>query len=188
MERSNIGGVQRMALGSGTHSYALNSWVQSLAIQRLHPILRDVINHFKLPKDGNIRVVDFGCSIDANTLTFANIISTGFFANGASEIQYFFNDLSTNDFNTPFQQIPPLNLRCGGNDNSFDVNSLPLKLGFGRSTKKTKRKIDTRIYYAAAVPGSFYERLFPSSSLHLVLSTNSLHWIPHVSIFFIMHM
>jgi len=188
MERSNIGGVQRMAPGSGTHSYALNSWVQSLAIQRLHPILRDVINHFKLPKDGNIRVADFGCSIGANTLTFANIISTGFFANGASEIQYFFNDLSTNDFNTLLQQIPPLNLRCGGNDNSFDVNSLPLKSGFGRSTKKAERKIDTRKYYAAAVPGSFYERLFPSSSLHLVLSTNSLHWIPHVSIFFIMHL
>ncbi|CAM6064028.1 unnamed protein product [Sphagnum tenellum] len=169
-----------MAPGSGTHSYALNSWVQSLAIQRLHPILRDAINHFKLPRDGNIRVADFGCSSGANTLTFANIISIGFFANGASEIQYFFNDLSTNDFNTLFQQMPPLNVRFGGNDNSFDVNSLPLKSGFGRSTKKAERKIDTRIYYAAAVPGSFYERLFPSSSLHLVLSTNSLHWIPHL--------
>jgi hypothetical protein len=188
MERSNTGGVQRMAPGSGTHSYALNSWVQSLAIKRLHPILRDAINHFKLPKDGNIRVADLGCSIGANTLTFANIISTRFFANGASEVQYFFNDLPTNDFNTLFQQIPPLNLRCGGNDKYFDVNSLPLKSSFGRSTKEAKRKIDTRTYYAVAVPGSFYERLFPSSSLHLVLSTNSLHWISHVSVLFIMHL
>jgi hypothetical protein len=67
----------------------------------------------------------------------------GFFANSASEIQYYFNDLSTNDFNILFQQIPPLNLRCGGNDNSFDVNYLPFNLGFGRSTKKTKKHINT---------------------------------------------
>jgi len=89
-----------MQFGTGEFSYTLNSRMQALAFQRLHPMLQDVVNHFKLPQDGIIRVVDLGCSIGANTLNVANVISSSLFTNGASEIQYFFNDLPTNDFNT----------------------------------------------------------------------------------------
>ena len=35
-------------------------------------------------------------------------------------------------------------------------------------------------YYAAGVPGSFYGRLFPKSSLHFVYSGYSLHWLSKV--------
>ena len=34
-----------------------------------------------------------------------------------------------------------------------------------------------RRYHAAGVPGSFHSRLFPNSSLHIVYSSASLHWL-----------
>ncbi|KAI3960851.1 hypothetical protein MKW92_031064 [Papaver armeniacum] len=37
-----------------------------------------------------------------------------------------------------------------------------------------------RKYFAAGVPGSFYTRLFPRSSLHIVYSSTALHWLSQV--------
>jgi hypothetical protein len=97
-----------MQPGSGRYSYAMNSWTQALVIQCLLPTLQYVINCFKPPQDGIIRVANLGCSYGANAINVANIIFTSFCRNGASEIQCFFNDLPTNDFNVIFQQLPPL--------------------------------------------------------------------------------
>jgi len=55
MDRPN-GGVQSMQRGSGRYSYALNSWMQALAIQHLLPTLQYVVNCSKLPQDGIIHV------------------------------------------------------------------------------------------------------------------------------------
>jgi hypothetical protein len=197
MERPKVG-VQRMQSGIGESSYTLNSRIQALSFQRVQPMLQDVVNHFKLPQDGIIRVADLGCSIGANTLNVANVISSSLFTNGASEIQYFFNDLPTNDFNTLFQQLPSLDQVLGGNQNIDACFFDPLKLNqssiyesnfqlqqpnldFGRNTKEMEGGTSMRLFYAAAVPGSFWERLFPSSSLHLIFSSNALHWITNVS-------
>ncbi|XVF82049.1 hypothetical protein PTKIN_Ptkin16aG0012000 [Pterospermum kingtungense] len=35
-------------------------------------------------------------------------------------------------------------------------------------------------YYAAGVPGSFHDRLFPTASLHFVFSSCALHWLSKV--------
>jgi len=197
MESPNVG-VQRMQSGTGEFSYTLNSRMQALALQRLHPMLQDVVDHFKLPQDGIIRVADLGCSIGANTLNVANVISSSLFTNGASEIQYFFNDLPTNDFNTLFQQLPSLDQVLGGNQNIDAGFFDPLKLNqsniyesnfqlqqpnldLGKNTKEMEGETSKRLYYAAAVPGSFWERLFPSSNLHIIFSSNALHWITNVS-------
>ncbi len=115
-----------MQLGNGRYSCVLNSQMQALAIQCLLPTLQYVVNCFKLPQDGIICVVDLGCSCGANALNVANIISASFRTNGALEIQYFFNDLPTNDFNVLFQQLPPLDPTLGGNQN-IDACSLHLK-------------------------------------------------------------
>jgi hypothetical protein len=125
MDRPN-GGVQRMQPNSGRYSYAMNSWMQALVIQCLLPTLQYVVNCFKLPQDGIICVADLGCSYGANALNVANIISTSFCTNGALENHYFFNDLPTNDFNVLFQQLPPLDLVLGGNQN-IDACFSPLK-------------------------------------------------------------
>jgi hypothetical protein len=127
MERPKVG-VQRMQSGIGESSYTLNSRIQALSFQRVQPMLQDVVNHFKLPQDGIVRVADLGCSIGANTLNVANVISSSLFTNGASEIQYFFNDLPTNDFNTLFQQLPSLDQVLGGNQNIDACFFDPLKL------------------------------------------------------------
>jgi hypothetical protein len=131
-----------MAPSNGTHSYVLNSSVQSLAIQCLHPILKDAINHFKLPKDGSIRV-----ALDAllvQIFLFLQIsYPLGFLQMVLQRSNIFsmiFQEMISIYF---FQQIPPFNLRCGGNDNYFDVNCFPLKLGFGRNANKAEKKIDT---------------------------------------------
>lgn len=39
---------------------------------------------------------------------------------------------------------------------------------------------DERNYFAAGVPGSFYGRLFPSSSIDVVFTSSSLHWLSKV--------
>ncbi|KAM6568172.1 hypothetical protein CsatB_016157 [Cannabis sativa] len=39
---------------------------------------------------------------------------------------------------------------------------------------------EDRGYYAAGVPGSFYGRIFPDASLHLVHSSFTLHWLSQV--------
>lgn len=37
-----------------------------------------------------------------------------------------------------------------------------------------------RRYYAAGVPGSFYGRVFPTSSIHFVHSSCAIHWLSRV--------
>jgi hypothetical protein len=159
--------------GTRRYSYASNSWMQCLAIPHLHPILKYAIDHFELPKDGIIRVADLGCSSSANTLFFANLISIIFFKNGALKIQYFFIDLPTNDFNSLFQQIPPLDVVLGGNGN-LDVVYIPSKFNQSKafesnfqlqqpildsiiSIKGLETRINTRLYYVAAILGSYFE-------------------------------
>ncbi|KAG5627190.1 hypothetical protein H5410_012408 [Solanum commersonii] len=65
------------------------------------------------------------------------------------EFQAYLNDLPDNDFNTIFKSIP----------------------SFYRDLK------DEANCFISGVPGSFYERVFPSKSLHLVHSSYSLHWL-----------
>ncbi|KAK3194008.1 hypothetical protein Dsin_025318 [Dipteronia sinensis] len=70
-------------------------------------------------------------------------------------LQVFLNDLPGNDFNTLFKSLP-----------SF-YERLKKEKGdeFGEST------------FIAAVPGSFYGRLFPNNSLNLIFSSNSVVWL-----------
>ncbi|MCD7470333.1 hypothetical protein HAX54_010103 [Datura stramonium] len=65
------------------------------------------------------------------------------------EFQVYLNDLPHNDFNTTFNSIPSFyqNLNDGAN------------------------------CFVSGISGSFYGRLFPSKSMHLVHSSYSLHWL-----------
>ncbi len=59
-------------------------------------------------------------------------------------------------------------------------------LDFGKGTKEMV-ETSKRLYYVASVPGSFWERLFPSSSLHLIISCHVLYWIYPCKLNFFYH-
>lgn len=101
-------------------------------------------------------IADLGCSVGRNTLfaveTIIEIVqekydddSSRIIGGGSKklEFQVWFNDQTTNDFNTLFASLD------------------------GRKDK----------YFAAGVPGSFYGKLFPSSSVHVAYTSSSIHWL-----------
>ncbi|GJN21363.1 hypothetical protein PR202_gb08832 [Eleusine coracana subsp. coracana] len=107
----------------------------------------------------SIGVADLGCSAGPNTLFLVSAAITavrrrcGFIGIPCSEIRVYLNDLPDNDFNTVFRQLPEF-LRhsddAGGN------------------------------VFVFGAPGSFHGRLFPAESLHLAISSFSLHWLSQV--------
>ncbi|XVF82081.1 hypothetical protein PTKIN_Ptkin16aG0015300 [Pterospermum kingtungense] len=97
------------------------------------------------------RIADLGCSCGPNTiLATQNIVE-------AVELKFQTRGLTSPEFHVFF------------NDQvSNDFNSLFASLPAGRK------------YYAAGVPGSFHDRLFPTASLHFVFSSCALDWLSNV--------
>lgn len=157
--------VLHMKAGEGQESYAQNSTPQRLTIFMIKPIFEEIIrallSRFKVADC--IRIADLGCSSGPNTLAqvelIINIIDK--ICNEVNQkqpsTQFFLNDLECNDFNNTFKLLPSFYNQLG--------NSTNRKLGS---------------CFIAAMPGSFYTRLFPKESLHFVCSSNSLHWLSQV--------
>ena len=147
--------------------------MQAGLIPRLQRILGEAISELNLPIESMYRVADFGCAVGANTLSFANFIVESLKKRCASqsteapEVQCFFADRPTNDFNTLFQQLSVQHLDgadAANIDGSHEVNN------------------GSRSYFAAGVPGSFYDRMFPCASLQIAISTYSIHWLSKVQL------
>src|SRR5947208_2620740 len=95
-----------MVGGAGEFSYTRSSSAQSQAISFLEPILEQEIMELELFKDwkgSTIRMADFGCSVGANTLAYAEIcyrsVCQARLSNERTfpdELQYFFCDLPSN--------------------------------------------------------------------------------------------
>ncbi|KAH0726245.1 hypothetical protein KY289_002232 [Solanum tuberosum] len=158
------GKLLHMNAGNGECSYASCSTLQRKVIQEAKPVLEDAIKKMfnnitgDFPKSSCFNMADLGCSSGPNTLfTLSNIIKiVQVFCHEKSckmpEFQAYLNDLPDNDFNTIFKSIP-----------SFYRN--------------LKEAVDGANCFVSGVPGTFYERLFPSKRLHLVHSSYSLHWL-----------
>ncbi|CAI9108646.1 OLC1v1008304C2 [Oldenlandia corymbosa var. corymbosa] len=108
-------------------------------------------------------IADLGCSSGPNTfMAVFDLIKTvdkrrKSLGLESPEYQVFLNDLPTNDFNTIFKSVPEFQEKLRNE----------MEAGFGQC-------------FVTGVPGSFYQRLFPSRSLHFVYSSYSLHWISKV--------
>ncbi|KAL0325761.1 UNVERIFIED_CONTAM: Jasmonate O-methyltransferase [Sesamum radiatum] len=108
-------------------------------------------------------IADLGCSSGPNTLmVVSEMISKIYDAcsqMGISlpELRVSLNDLPGNDFNYIFMSLP-----------EFYCN-LEKETGVGLDG-----------CFISGVAGSFYGRLFPRNSLHLVYSSSSLHWLSQV--------
>ncbi|KAF7024907.1 hypothetical protein CFC21_037168 [Triticum aestivum] len=98
-------------------------------------------------------IVDLGCSTGPNALALVSITVEAIHANCLQfqqpppEVCVLLNDLPENDFNTVVKSLVTL------------------------------RQSSDPVAVTGITPGSFYERLFTSESLHLVCSSNSLHWL-----------
>ncbi|KAG9444281.1 hypothetical protein H6P81_015621 [Aristolochia fimbriata] len=157
--------ILRMVGGSGESSYANNSSVQRVAMSKAKPIVHkaifDLCSSFLTESLG---IGDLGCSSGPNTfLAISEIIDA---IEGGSrrlkrpvpELQIFLNDLPCNDFNSISQSLPEFYEKLG----------------------KEKGEGYFKSCYVAAVPGSFYGRLFPRRSLHFIHSSYSLQWLSRV--------
>ncbi|KAF8779248.1 hypothetical protein HU200_002928 [Digitaria exilis] len=160
----------RMNPGEGEASYARNSTFQSAEQIRMKPMIEEAVtelccNSTNLPK--SMMIADLGCSCGPSAL---NLISVAVDAihrhclqlqQAPPELGLLLNDLPSNDFNTAVKHLMAFQQKQ--NADKCERGSSP-------------------VVVASIVPGSFYGRLFTTGSMHLILSSNSLHWLseaPH---------
>lgn len=138
-------------------------------ISKVRPLLEEPIKDMfndTFPKCLNI--ADLGCSTGPNTLSsISNIIDTVYdlcHKNNwrVPEFHVSLNDLPQNDFNNIFKTLP----------------------AFYEKLKNDKGD-EFRSCFVSGVPGSFYQRIFPTNSLHFVHSSYSVHWLSQVYIYII---
>lgn len=154
--------VLSMQGGDDDVSYAKNSFGPAAALASSKTMLTSAIDSIKLTKGGSslIKIADLGCAVGDNTFSTVDTViealsrkvtvSDGKSDQPEPELEVFFSDLPSNDFNTLFRSLED------------KVNSSSHK------------------YFAAGVPGSFYGRLFPKGELHVVVTTSALQWLSQV--------
>uniref|UniRef100_A0ACD5WR26 Uncharacterized protein n=1 Tax=Avena sativa TaxID=4498 RepID=A0ACD5WR26_AVESA len=149
--------MEHMNHGEGDTSYARNSIIQNAQQNRMRPLIEAAIidlcagTSTLLPR--NMVIADLGCSSGPNALVLVSIAIEAIhsyciqFQRQPPEVCIFLNDLPNNDFNTVAKSLVTL------------------------------QKSSEPSVVANITPGSFYERLFASGSLHLICSSSCLHWL-----------
>nr|AMJ39530.1 SABATH methyltransferase 6 [Bixa orellana] len=155
-----------MNAGHGNASYANNSRLQMLVLLKTRPFLEASIKDMFRNSDSNgallrcLKVADLGCSSGPTAFMVISEIIKSIYGicqqqhHKLPEVQTFLNDLPANDFNAIFASVPAF---CEG-----------LKRELGADC------------HISGVPGSFYDRLFPSNTLQFIHSSYSLHWLSKV--------
>ncbi|BAH93477.1 probable jasmonic acid carboxyl methyltransferase 1 isoform X1 [Oryza sativa Japonica Group] len=150
--------IVHMNPGQGETSYARNSTIQKTAQDRMKPLIEEAVTAFcgvSVPK--SMAIADLGCSSGPNALTLISSTVDAIHrycmecAQPPPEMCLFLNDLPSNDFNSVAKSLAEFK-------HSQDVSS-------------------HHVVVANMVPGSFYERLFTSDSVHFFCSSISLQWL-----------
>ncbi|KAJ0039780.1 hypothetical protein Pint_28336 [Pistacia integerrima] len=156
--------IPHMNAGDGETSYANNSLLQKTVILKVRPFLEETIKDmFSSSSPTCFKVADLGCSSGPNTLLVVSEIidiiqGICHQVNRKSpEFQVFLNDLPENDFNSIFKSIPAF----------YEILNREKLDSFGAC-------------FISGLPGSFYDRLFPTATLHFVHSSYSVHWLSKV--------
>ncbi|VVB05709.1 unnamed protein product [Arabis nemorensis] len=153
--------VLSMQGGEDDVSYAKNSYGPAAALASSKPLLTSAIHSIKLTKgcSSHLKIADLGCGVGDNTFSTVDTVvevlrrKLAVIDGGAEpelELEVFFSDLPSNDFNTLFQSL------------------------------KEKVNGSSQKYFAAGVPGSFYRRLFPKRELHVVVTMSALQWLSQI--------
>uniref|UniRef100_A0A453PU45 Benzoate carboxyl methyltransferase n=1 Tax=Aegilops tauschii subsp. strangulata TaxID=200361 RepID=A0A453PU45_AEGTS len=151
-----------MAEGEDDNSYAKNSRLQENALVETKPALREAVTRAYAPLlHPTMTIVDLGCSSGGNTLLFvSNVIEAVShhlekIGGHPAELQFFLNDLPSNDFNRVFRS----------------VQRFKNSIGMGRHKGE-----EIPAFFITGLPSSYYTRLLPRSSVHLFHSSYCLHW------------
>ncbi|KAI4313841.1 hypothetical protein L6164_026789 [Bauhinia variegata] len=140
--------------GEGPSSYAQNSSIQREKIEAAKMFLQDAIAKKLDPNAlsaNQICIADLGCSTGTNAFIAVQYIIE------AVESQYHSQGLAVPEFQVFFNDLVL-------NDFNTLFRNLPPE----------------RTYFAAGIPGSFYGRLFPNKTLHVVHSSSTLGWISEI--------
>ncbi|KAE8733156.1 hypothetical protein F3Y22_tig00001478pilonHSYRG00198 [Hibiscus syriacus] len=151
----------RMNAADHEISYANNSVFQKAVISKVTPIIEESIRDMlKEMGPACIKVADLGCSSGRNTFeTISQVMNTIHGICKREELKFpefevLLNDLPDNDFNSVFMSAPD----------------------FVERLKKEKGDmVQERCFIGVA--GSFYDKLFPTTTLQFVNSSYALHWL-----------
>ncbi|XP_047061596.1 probable methyltransferase TCM_000336 [Lolium rigidum] len=163
----NVETILHMKEGLDENSYAQNSSLQKRGMDTLKSlIVNSATDVYISQMPERFTVADLGCSSGPNALCLVEDIvgSIGKISCRSSqpppEFSVLLNDLPTNDFNTIFFSLPEFTDRLKSAAKSDE---------WGRP-----------MVFLSGVPGSFYGRLFPRTSVHFICSCSSLHWLSQV--------
>lgn len=147
--------MSAMRQGDGDDSYSKNSEYQAHMNVKASLSLTDALERVTLPSEGGgpLVVAELGSSSGPNAITKVALIID-------SLKPRFQTYKRVPDFQVFFNDLP-----------SNDFNNL---FQLWSSDERAKN------IYCAGVPGSFYGRLFPDSSVHVFNSDNSLQWLSKV--------
>jgi jasmonate O-methyltransferase len=161
-EQVQLQRVLRMNSGVGETSYAKNSTMQKVIASLTKSTRKDLArDYYRDHLSDRMVIADLGCSTGPNAILMASDAIQSVLAmcsdlgHPPPEFQVFLNDLPWNDFNTIFRSLGGYYLSQGGDT-------------------------EGQLCFILGAPGSFYGRLFLSSSLHYVVSSSSLHWLSEV--------
>ncbi|KAF8407712.1 hypothetical protein HHK36_006847 [Tetracentron sinense] len=148
-----------MNKGDGPYSYAQNSSYQRGVVDAAKEMIGEAIadkldiKHLSFASLNAFCIADFGCSVGPNTfIAVQNILEP---------VEFKYQTQGLNSRIPEFQVF--FNDHVTNDFNTLFTSLTPYKR-----------------YFAAGIPGSFYNRLFPKASLHFVHSSNSLHWLSKV--------
>nr|XP_043613914.1 loganic acid O-methyltransferase-like [Erigeron canadensis] len=156
MEKNDSSQAYPMNGGDGDSSYTNNSSYQKslsdVAMSLINEAIADMLDTQNFVRGHPFRIADLGCSVGPNTFTTVkNIINS---------VQHKYQTLKI----TPMPEFQVFFNDHATNDFNTLFKTLPAD----------------KEYFAAGVPGSFYSRLFPSSSVHVIHSSFALHWLSKV--------
>ncbi|KAL5219738.1 hypothetical protein ABZP36_024451 [Zizania latifolia] len=163
----NVEAVLHMKEGLGESSYAKNSTLQKTSMDTMKSLVMEAAKDvYASLRPERFTLADLGCSSGTNALgmveeivrSVAEVCGGG--GSAPPEFSVLLNDLPTNDFNTVFSRLHEFTCRLKDAD-AEDGDHHPM-------------------VFLSGVPGSFYGRLFPRRSVHLVCSFSSLHWLSQV--------
>ncbi|KAF5208339.1 Salicylate carboxymethyltransferase [Thalictrum thalictroides] len=139
--------------------------MQRSVLSKVKPFIEEtIVQLYCTTFPQRLTIADLGCSTGTNSLFIISELLKAISEvcqklgrRSPPEFQLFLNDLPENDFNTVFKSTPNFYEKFRS-DNGQEFGPI----------------------FVGGVPGSFYNRLFPTETLNFVHSSFGLHWLSQI--------